>query len=41
MSDVFSTPPDVDVLADFLRELAALARRAVAREQRLYCWICP
>ncbi|WP_432994147.1 hypothetical protein [Dactylosporangium sp. CA-233914] len=27
-------------LADFLRELAALARAARERGDRLYCWIC-
>ncbi|MFE4828171.1 hypothetical protein [Streptomyces sp. NPDC056672] len=37
----FSTPPDADHLADFLRRLASLAERAVAQEQGLYCWICP
>ncbi|MER7582270.1 hypothetical protein [Kitasatospora sp. NPDC097691] len=40
-SDVFSTPPDPDGLAEFLSSLAALARRSVARGQNLYCWICP
>lgn len=40
----FYTPPDadgIDDLAAFLRQLATLAQRAVTREQRLYCWICP
>jgi hypothetical protein len=29
-----------ELLADFLGELAALARRAAARGHRLYCWTC-
>jgi hypothetical protein len=29
-----------DSLTWFLDELAALARRASARDERLYCWIC-
>jgi hypothetical protein len=29
-----------DSLTWFLGELAALARRASARDERLYCWIC-
>ncbi|MFH8370494.1 hypothetical protein [Streptomyces sp. NPDC018031] len=37
----FSTPPDPEELADFLRRLAELADRAVGRGHRLYCWICP
>jgi hypothetical protein len=41
VSDAFSTPPNPDGLASFLENLAALACRAVARNQRLYCWICP
>ncbi|MGW4895721.1 hypothetical protein ACWEQL_26200 [Kitasatospora sp. NPDC004240] len=41
VSDVFASPPEVDELAEFLNDLAALARRAVARRQRLYCWACP
>ncbi|MGW4378700.1 hypothetical protein [Kitasatospora sp. NPDC004531] len=28
-------------LGDFLRDLAALARRAAARGAGLYCWVCP
>jgi hypothetical protein len=32
-----SDPSD---LAEFLKELAALASRAVATGQRLYCWVC-
>ncbi|MEU6324333.1 hypothetical protein [Streptomyces sp. NPDC047009] len=39
-SDVFSTPPDPDGLAEFLDRAADLAGRAVERGHRLYCWIC-
>ncbi|MFE0627011.1 hypothetical protein ACFW3D_08595 [Streptomyces sp. NPDC058864] len=35
----FTTPPDTAHLADFLEQLAALARQAVAQEHGLYCWI--
>ena len=35
----FTTPPDTEHLADFLRQLAALAERAVAQGHGLYCWI--
>ena len=31
---------DPDVLTDFLHSLAALARRAQATQQLLYCWVC-
>ncbi len=31
---------DPDVAAEFLRDLAALARRAHAHGRCLYCWIC-
>ncbi len=37
----FYKPPGTDELTDFLRRLADLAQRAVARGHRLYCWICP
>ncbi|MFF3726574.1 hypothetical protein ACFYYM_29880 [Streptomyces erythrochromogenes] len=40
-SDVFAVPPSAEGLAEFLEALAALARRAVAHDRRLYCWICP
>ncbi|MFD5617881.1 hypothetical protein [Streptomyces yangpuensis] len=40
-SDVFATPPDPEGLTGFLDSLSALARRAVALDRRLYCWICP
>ncbi|MGW2933162.1 hypothetical protein ACWDA7_15150 [Streptomyces sp. NPDC001156] len=39
-SDVFSTPPNPDGLAEFLDRAADLAGRAVGRGHRLYCWIC-
>ncbi|MEU8949334.1 hypothetical protein [Streptomyces sp. NPDC048489] len=39
-SDVFSTPPDPDGLAEFLEQAVDLASRAVGRGHRLYCWIC-
>ena len=31
---------DPEILADFLVELADLARQAGQRGERLYCWIC-
>jgi len=31
---------DPEVLASFLGDLAGLARRARARDQQLYCWVC-
>ena len=31
---------DPETLADFLVELADLARQAGQRGERLYCWIC-
>jgi hypothetical protein len=31
---------DPEVLADVLRELAELARRAHGRDERMYCWVC-
>jgi hypothetical protein len=31
---------DPEILADFLLELADLARQACQRGERLYCWIC-
>jgi len=31
---------DPEVLSDFLGELRGLARRARARDQQLYCWVC-
>lgn len=31
---------DPDTLAGLLGELAELARRARARNERLYCWVC-
>ncbi|MFE7184561.1 hypothetical protein [Streptomyces erythrochromogenes] len=40
-SDVFAVPPSAEGLAEFLDALTALARRAVAHDRRLYCWICP
>ncbi|MER7735780.1 hypothetical protein ABTX80_33365 [Streptomyces erythrochromogenes] len=40
-SDVFAGSPTAEGLAEFLESLAALARRAVAHDRRLYCWICP
>jgi len=36
----FPGPIDLDVLAEFVRELAVLARTARERGERLYCWIC-
>jgi hypothetical protein len=27
-------------IADLLSELSALARGAIERDERLYCWIC-
>ncbi|MEV6549183.1 hypothetical protein AB0M57_10780 [Streptomyces sp. NPDC051597] len=38
-SDVFWTPLDPESLTEFLTQTADLASRAVARGQRLYCWI--
>ncbi|WP_411574803.1 hypothetical protein [Streptomyces fradiae] len=38
---VFSYPADPENLAGFLEQLSELAGRAVARNARLYCWICP
>ncbi|MDX2645370.1 hypothetical protein PV341_17735 [Streptomyces sp. PA03-1a] len=35
----FTTPPDTEHLVDFLQQLAALAKRAVAQGHGLYCWI--
>ncbi|MEU6260830.1 hypothetical protein [Streptomyces sp. NPDC047043] len=35
----FYRTPEPDDLTDFLRDLSGLAERAVARGQRLYCWI--
>jgi hypothetical protein len=32
--------PDPAELASWVSELAALARRALDRSERLYCWIC-
>lgn len=40
-SDVFWRTPEPDDLADFFRQLAGLAQRAVADGSHLYCWICP
>lgn len=40
-SDVFAAPPGPEALAEFLDALAALARRAVAHDRRLYGWISP
>ncbi|MEV6212010.1 hypothetical protein [Kitasatospora sp. NPDC051914] len=37
----FPAPADAGHLADFLRQLAALAERAADRGHGLYCWICP
>jgi|GEM_PF-541355 len=31
---------DPEVIAGFLQNLSALARRARASDQRLYCWVC-
>lgn len=31
---------DPQILAGLLRELAALARRARGKDERLYCWVC-
>jgi hypothetical protein len=31
---------DLDILTDFVRELAVLARTAGERGERLYCWVC-
>jgi len=31
---------DLDILAEFVRELAVLARTARERGERLYCWVC-
>jgi hypothetical protein len=39
-AEEFYGQADPGGLADWLRELAALARRACARSDRLYCWIC-
>jgi hypothetical protein len=36
----FHRTPEPEDLAAFLRDLSGLAERAVARGQRLYCWIC-
>src|SRR5262245_9333913 len=36
----FPGPIDLDVLAEFVRELAVLSRTARERGERLYCWIC-
>lgn len=40
-SDASLGPSERPWLLDFLTDLAALATRAVARGQGLYCWICP
>ncbi|MEV7119623.1 hypothetical protein [Kitasatospora griseola] len=39
--EVFHGPADAGQLAEFLRELARIARRAAARGAGLYCWVCP
>ncbi|MDI2131144.1 hypothetical protein [Yinghuangia seranimata] len=42
-SGQFYDPPDAEDIEDmgeFLRDLAELAGRAVARGHRLYCWMC-
>lgn len=38
---VFYYPADPEDLASFLEQLSELASRAVTRDARLYCWICP
>jgi hypothetical protein len=39
-SDEFWNSADPSDLAEFLKELAGLARRAEAGDQKLYCWVC-
>lgn len=39
-TEEFRGQGDPEVLADFLLELAELARQADQRGERLYCWIC-
>jgi hypothetical protein len=39
-TDEFFGSADPRDAADFLQQLAALARRARDRDERLYCWIC-
>ncbi|MDI2127130.1 hypothetical protein [Yinghuangia seranimata] len=41
--DFYETPDaeDIEDMGDLLHNLAELAKRAVARGQRLYCWMCP
>jgi len=38
---VFDHSADPEGLAGFLEQLSGLAGRAVTRDARLYCWICP
>uniref|UniRef100_A0AAU3HTZ7 Uncharacterized protein n=1 Tax=Streptomyces sp. NBC_01393 TaxID=2903851 RepID=A0AAU3HTZ7_9ACTN len=38
---IFYHPADPEDLAGFLERLSELAGRAVSRDARLYCWICP
>ncbi|MFJ4267902.1 hypothetical protein [Paenarthrobacter nicotinovorans] len=39
-TEEFWNAADPALLADFLKDLAGLARRSEASGQRLYCWVC-
>jgi len=39
-TEEFWDAADPRVLADFLKELSGLARRAAESRNRLYCWVC-
>ena len=39
-TEEFWDAADPRILADFLKELSGLARRAEASGKRLYCWVC-
>jgi len=39
-SDGFCGPGDAQSLTGLLRGLAELARRAQAKNERMYCWVC-
>ena len=39
-TDEFFGQGDPQLLAEVLRELAELARRAHSKDERLYCWVC-
>ena len=39
-TEEFDRDVEVDILAEFVRELGVLARTAGERGERLYCWVC-